>query len=270
MKSQATDSSFNHEIARFYDTNLVPLLFEPYATALAKQTVDLAPASVLEIACGTGVATRALATVLPSDCKLTATDLNHSMIHFAKRRGTGRSVSWSQTDATRIPFAKACFDVVVCQFGTMFFADRVAAYREIRRVLRPGGVFLFNVWNHVGLNEFAATVTDALANLFPADPPQFLARTPHAHGDMNEIQSEVRAAGFKLCCFEQQEEVCRATSPALVSLAYIQGTPLRNEIESRVAGSLERVTRAVTKAVRSKHGDGPIQARLSAVLVTAS
>ena len=74
--------------------------------------------------------------------------------------------------------ANETFDVVVCQFGTMFFPDRVAAYREIRRGLRPRATFLFNIWNGIEDNEFAADVTEAVRTLFPADPPMFLARTP--------------------------------------------------------------------------------------------
>ncbi len=97
--------------------------------------------------------------------------------------GDGR-IEWRQADALALPFADQSFDAVTCQFGAMFFPDKVQGYKEARRVLRPGGHFFFNVWGPIADNEFADTVTDALAVLFPHDPPRFMARTPHGYHDV--------------------------------------------------------------------------------------
>jgi ubiquinone/menaquinone biosynthesis C-methylase UbiE len=270
MTMPQSDSSFTEEVARFYESTLVPLIFEPYAEDLAARVQALQPNSVLEVACGTGVVTRALATTLPAACEITATDLNEAMVAHGELVGTARSVAWRQADVIALPYDDESFDVVVCQFGVMFFPDRVAAYREIRRVLRSGGTFLFNVWTGIEHNEFAAIVTDALSRRYPDNPPVFLARTPHGHGSSTEIESELRAAGFNNCHLTRRDGISTATSPDRPAIAYCQGTPLRNEIEDREPGGIERATAAATEAIRARYGDGPIEGRISAVVVSAS
>ena len=269
MTKPRSDSSFSDDVAKFYESTLVPLIFEPYADDLAARALALDPGSVLEVACGTGVVTRALAAALPATCAITATDLNQAMVAHAEQVGTARPTTWRQADVMALPFADASFDVVVCQFGVMFFPDRAAAYREVRRVLRPGGTFLFNIWNEIKDNEFADAVTDALAGIYPQDPPRFLARTPHGHGSPAEIESDVRAAGFTHCALSQRDEISPAASPDQPAIAYCQGTPLRNEIESRDPGGLDRATKIAATAIQARFGDGPIEARISAVVVAA-
>jgi len=269
MTKPASDSSFTTDVAEFYESTLVPLIFRPYARDLAERARVLNPSSVLEAACGTGVATRALARVLPERCSITATDLNDAMVAHAEMVGASRPVTWRQSDVTELPYAAESFDVVVCQFSVMFFADRVAAYREIRRVLRPDGTFLFNVWNGIESNEFADVVTGAVGTLYPEDPPVFLARTPHGHGSPTEIEAEVTAAGFEKCVLVQRDDVSAAASPDLPAVAYCQGTPLRNEILARDPDGLERATQIAAEALRVRYGDGPIEGRISAVVVAA-
>jgi ubiquinone/menaquinone biosynthesis C-methylase UbiE len=266
---QQSDSSFTDDVAKLYEATLVPLIFEPYAEDLAARARALEPNAVLEIACGTGVVTRALATTLPAGCEIIATDLNNAMVTHAESVGTSRTVVWRQADAMALPHDDASFDVVVCQFGAMFFPDRVAAYREIRRVLRPGGTFLFNIWNDIEHNEFAAVVTDAVSARYPEDPPVFLARTPHGHGSPAEIEADARAAGFKKCHLVQLDNISAAETADVPAIAYCQGTPLRNEIEAREPAGLQAATVVATEAIRARYGDGPIEGRISAVVVTA-
>ncbi|HEY6137275.1 MAG TPA: methyltransferase domain-containing protein, partial [Thermoanaerobaculia bacterium] len=177
------DRGFHGSIPQLYEAYLVPLIFEPYAADLAQRLAAHPPARLLEVAAGTGVATRSLASVLPESTAIVATDLNQPMLAMAAATGTSRPVEWRQADAMQLPFADAAFDAVACQFGAMFFPDKARAFSEIRRVLRPGGVFLFSVWDRIEDNEFADDVTNALAALFPAHPPRFLARTPHGYHD---------------------------------------------------------------------------------------
>jgi len=264
------DRSFTADVAAVYESTLVPLIFRPYAQGLAERARGFRPDSVLEIACGTGVVTRALAETLPSDCKIVATDLNDAMVAHGRQVGTVRPVTWRQADVMDLPFSAHSFDVIVCQFSTMFFPDRVAAYREVRRVLRPGGTFLFNVWNEIEKNEFADVVTEAIGSLYPEDPPHFLARTPHGHGSPEEIESDVRAAGFDACLLIQRDEVSVAADPRLPAVAYCKGTPLRNEILARDPDGLDRATHVATEALRSRFGDGEVEGRISGVVVIAS
>ena len=179
-----TDKVFAGSIPENYDRYMVPLIFEAFAADLVRRAASLSPSAVLETAAGTGVVTRALAPKLAPGARYVATDLNQPMLDYAaSRQGLDSPVVWRQADALALPFEDAAFDVVCCQFGAMFFPDRSAAYREARRVLKPGGHLLFNVWDRIEENVFADDVTNALARIFPNDPPRFLARTPHGYHD---------------------------------------------------------------------------------------
>ena len=187
MKLDRIDTVFSDEISQLYERHLVPLIFEPYATAAAERLAAHSVSRVLEIAAGTGVLTRALASRLPATVSITATDLNQAMLDRAASVGTSRPVEWRQANALELPFETGEFDAVVCQFGSMFFPDKSKAFAEARRVLRDGGVFLFSVWDRIEENVFADEVTNHLAELFPHDPPRFLARTPHGYHDVAAI-----------------------------------------------------------------------------------
>jgi SAM-dependent methyltransferase len=183
MKHPNVDAAFAGTIPQLYERYLVPLIFEPYAADLASRVAHCQPSRVLEVAAGTGVVTRQLVKTLPSEVSIMATDLNQPMLDQAAAVGISRPVEWRQADAMQLPFPDGAFDVVVCQFGAMFFPDKARAFSEARRVLRPGGRFLFNVWDRIDQNEFADIVTNSLETLFPSDPPQFLTRIPHDYHD---------------------------------------------------------------------------------------
>ena len=265
-----SDHLFSGSIPEIYDRLLVPLIFETYARDLADRVKAFAAQSVLEVAAGTGVVTRAMSSALSPSVSITATDLNAPMVDYAKTKGTERPVDWRVADAMKLPFDDATFDTVVCQFGVMFFPDRVGAYRDVRRVLKPGGTFLFNVWDHIDHNEFAAEVTSALAGLFSDDPPVFMARTPHGYFDGEAIQRELGDALFDSPVrIEALEARSRATSAHVPSVAYCHGTPLRNEIEARAPGRLDEVTTHVTAALSQRFGEREVDGRIRAFVVTA-
>jgi SAM-dependent methyltransferase len=261
------DKLFAGSIPKLYETWLVPLIFEPYAQDFKPRVAALDPTRILEVAAGTGVVTRALATLANDGVSIVATDLNQAMLDEAAAAGTVRPVSWQQADAMALPFADGEFDVVVCQFGVMFFPDKPRAFAEARRVLKPGGTFLFNVWDRIGENEFADTVTRALEAVFPDDPPRFLARTPHGYHDPATIQRDLAAGGFtQLPRMATVAARSRAESARIPALAYCQGTPLRNEIEARDATRLAEATDAAAAAIARQFGayavDGRIQAHV--------
>jgi ubiquinone/menaquinone biosynthesis C-methylase UbiE len=249
---------------------MVPLIFEPYARDLAERVAAMQPRQVLETAAGTGVVTRALASHLPADARIVATDLNPPMLEYAARRLQDERVEWKQADALALPFEGLCFDAVVCQFGAMFFPDKMQGYREAHRVLKTGGQFFFNVWDRIEANEIADVVTQALAEVFPDDPPRFMARTPHGYHDAEAIRAELRAAGFTEVAVEQVDAHSRAPSPREAALAYCQGTPLRNEIEARDASRLEEATESATDALARRFGTGAVEGRIRAFVFTAT
>ncbi len=266
----ASDKEFTGSIPEFYDTYLVPLIFDAYASDLAGRVAALAPGAVLETAAGSGVVPRALASRLGSKARYVVTDLNQAMLdHAATRQGSDDRVEWRQADALDLPFDRNSFDVVVCQFGVMFFPDRVRGYAEARRVLKPGGRYVFSVWDHITENEFADVVTAAAAEIFPDDPPCFLVRTPHGYHDQDLVRQDLDAAGFSDISVDTIKEVSRAPSPRHPAVAYCQGTPLRNEIEARDARLLQHVTDHAAQAIATRFGDGPVSAKIQAHIFTA-
>jgi ubiquinone/menaquinone biosynthesis C-methylase UbiE len=265
----ATDKLFAGSIPEIYDRFLVPLIFEAYARDLAERVARVEPREVLETAAGTGVLTRAIAARLPAPARIVVTDLNQPMLDHAQRQSHDSRITWRQADALALPFEDQKFDVVACQFGAMFFPDKVQGYREARRVLKPGGRFLFNVWDRISENEFADVVTQALATLFPQDPPRFMARIPHGYHDVEKIRKELMAAGFKEISTEQVDGKSRASSPRDPAIAYCEGTPLRNEIEARDASHLEGATNTAAQALERRFGTGPIEGRIRAHVIAA-
>ncbi len=268
MNTSDADKIFSGSIPKLYESHLVPLIFEPFATDLVNRLASRSPTRVLEIAAGTGVVTRKLASVLPANVEIVATDLNQSMLDLAATVGTERAVEWRQADAMQLPFPDESFDAVVCQFGVMFFPDKTKAFAEARRVLRLGGIFIFNVWDRIEKNEFADTVTTALESMFPADPPRFMARTPHGYHDQASIERDLKGGGFTAS--PQIATVTarsRANAARIPAIAYCRGTPLRNEIEARGAARLDEAIDRAADAIERRFGRGPVDGKIQAHVV---
>ena len=265
------DNVFGDEVSRLYERHLVPLIFEPYAAATAKRLAPLNPSRVLELACGTGVLTRAIVSELPTTVAITATDLNPAMLQQAQRVGTSRPVVWRQADALSLPFSDASFDLVVCEFGVMFFPDKPRAFAETRRVLVPGGVFVFSVWDRIEDNEITDVATSALAAVFPDDPPSFMRRTPHGYHDRLTIERDLALGGFSLPpALETITARSRARSARDAAIGICQGCPLAAEIEARDPGGRAAATAAVAAALAARLGEGVVTTRMQALVFTAA
>jgi ubiquinone/menaquinone biosynthesis C-methylase UbiE len=264
------DTVFSGSIPSLYDKYLGPLIFEPYAEDLARRLSALDPERVLETAAGTGIVTRALDRSLSPDASIVATDLNQPMLDHAAERTSSSRVSWQKVDAQALPFPDAAFDAVVCQFGVMFFPDRQKAYCEARRVLKPGGRFIFNVWDKLEHNEFSDLVNTAVADIFPDDPPRFLARTPHGYHDRDAVVAELRRAGFVNVAAETLTRRGVAPSCRDPAIGFCQGSPLRSEIEARDAGRLAEATEAAAGKIAARFGNGPVEGMIQAHIFTAS
>ncbi len=264
-----SDNLFVGSIPAVYDTYLVPLIFAPYAIDLAARVANTGASRVLEIAAGTGVVTRTLAEALPATAMIVATDLNQPMLDHAQRIGTARPVEWRQADALHLPFDDASFDAVVCQFGVMFFPEKRAAFAEVRRVLAPGGTFVFNVWDRIEDNELGEAATAALYTVFLDDAPRFMARVPHGYFDREVITRDLAAAGFTTApVIDVLAERSRAVSPRIPAIAFCQGTPLRNEIEALDASRLAECTDATEAEIARRFGAGAVDAKMQALVVT--
>jgi len=182
---------------------------------------------------------------------------------------TSRPVEWKQADAMQLPFPDASFDVVVCQFGVMFFPEKPRAFAEARRVLRPGGAYIFSVWDRLDQNEFADAITAELAVKYPADPPGFLARTPYGYNDHATIRQDLAAGGFNAVPeIVTLTHRSRAKAPLDPAIAYCQGTPLRNEIEARDPSGFAEATKIAAEAVAKRFGQGPVDGKIQAHVIT--
>jgi SAM-dependent methyltransferase len=265
------DKVFAGSIPAIYEKFMVPMIFAPYAEEIAARLAKLAPRSVLEIAAGTGVVTRAMARTLAPNTEIVATDLNQPMLDTAASLQTGDArVSFRQADALALPFESGRFDAAVCQFGVMFFPDKAKGYAEARRVLKPGGTYIVAVWDKVGSNEFIGVVTEELARRFPDDPPRFMERGPHGYHDIAQMTADARAGGFGTVTVETVGKIARADSALSAAVGYCQGNPLRGEIEARAPGELQVVTEQVAAALARRFGAGPIEGRIQAHILTAT
>ncbi len=263
----SADARFAGPLPAQYERHLVPLLFTPYARDLADRAAALAPGAVLELAAGTGIVTRHLAAALPA-ASVVATDLNPAMVEVGQRLAP--HATWRAADAQALPFADGSFDAVLCQFGVMFFPDRAAAYAEARRVLRPGGRFLFSAWDAVAANAFANIVQCAMRDLFPDDPPAFLARTPHGYHDPGLIAQDLARAGFTAApAVDTVTLQGHAPDAGSAATGFCQGTPLGAEIVAR-GGDLDRVSAAVAYRLAQRFGYGPIAGPLRAHVISVA
>lgn len=258
-----SDAHFPSSVAALYDRCLRPFLFEPYAEDLAGRAAALGPRHILETAAGTGVVTEALLAALP-DAEIVATDLNQAMLDAAQARLGADKVEYRLVDAQMLPFDDARFDLVICQFGVMFFPDRVAAYREARRVLEPGGHFLFNAWGRLEENEASLAVARAIASAFPDDPPSFLERTPFGYHDMDRVEADLRAAGFTDIAKEKVARRSRLPSAREAATGLCLGSPLRGEIEARDASRLDEMVEIAEAALAPFESEQGLDAPMSA------
>lgn len=262
-----SDAVFAGSIPAIYDRWLVPLLFEPWADDLAARVAAIAPRDLLEIAAGTGVVTERLARLLPK-ARMVATDLNPAMLEVARQRAPG--VTAQPANAQALPFDDASFDAIACQFGVMFYPDRPAAQREAHRVLRRGGSYIFNVWDRIDRNPVSQVISDALAAIFPYDPPRFLERTPFGHHDTALLDAELRAAGFREVRVDSLEKRNGRITPAEAAAGLCQGSPVAAEIVAHGDDAMDRAIAASTAAlIRLTGGDGKLDAPMAAHVLTA-
>lgn len=267
---QPPEPVFSGPIPTLYERLLVPLIFDPYAVELAGIVARRRPARVLEVAAGTGAVTRRLAEALPSDVPIVATDLSGPMLDLAAAAGTARPVEWRLADAQELPFPDASFDLVVCQFGVMFFPDRPRAFAEARRVLRPGGRLIFSVWDRVEENEFPAVVLEAVRPLLADDREPFMTRLPHGYHDPAAIARDLALGGFaRPPAVTFSEKLAHADSPRVPAVAFCGGTPMRAELEARGPDVLAEATERAIAALAARFGPGAAKGRLRALVVEA-
>lgn len=264
------DSQFSGSIPALYDSCLVPVLFRPYAQNLVARVKDLKPLNVLEIAAGTGAVSHLLAEVLGRDrveTRIVATDLNPTMIETAATRGQRSNLSFRVADALALPFESNSFDLVLTQFGAMFYPDKVLAYREAKRVLTRGGTFLFNVWDRLEANPGSAAVHHAVREAVPEPKPDFMARTPFGYCDADTIIKDLRTASFEKISVERVGLRSPPASALRLAKGMCMGSPLANELACHPQKLQDAALAAAGKAAAAKEPTEGFE--MSALVVTA-
>jgi len=247
-----------------YERHLVPFSFRPFAIDLAARAAALRPRTVLELAAGTGALTSALLTAVPT-ASVVATDLNEAMVTAGSAREP--RADWRQADAQDLPFEDGSFDLVVCQFGVMFFPDRPAAYTEVRRVLTPQGRFLFNSWGPLASHGFGAAFQTALEQSMPEAAPPFLNAVPHGYSDPAVVTADLTAAGLTLATAEEVTLEGVAESAASVATGFLTGTPVSAAVQARE--DAQALQAAVTQRMTDRLGTGAVTAPMTATVYTA-
>jgi len=262
------NAAFVGSIPENYDTHLGKVLFEPYAADLAARLDVPNNATVLEIACGTGIVTRRLRNRLSPSVKIVATDLNEAMMSYAKQKfQAAENIDWKTADATELPFDAGSFDAAVCQFGLMFFPDKPRAAAEVHRVLKPGGWFHFNVWDAIERNDLPQMAHASMLKYFPEDPPDFY-DVPFSFYQHDKIESLLASAGFKAIEIAVVPFPQTASSATSVAHGLIHGNPLINDINERNASLAPEIEADLAKSIAAKFGDAP-RAQMQAIVCKA-
>jgi len=260
------ETRFSGTVPENYDHGLGPFIFEHYAKVMADRCASLGPAAVLETAAGTGIVTRQLRDTLASDCSLLARDLNRPMLDYAAGKFAKEDrVAFAAADAGSLPFEDDSFDVVVCQFGVMFFPDRDASYREVLRVLKPGGTYLFSVWDAWSANPFAQIAYDVGAEFFERDPPAFY-KVPFGYCDVGAITHAAKAAGFADCSAKAVPHRQSLCDISRFARGIVYGNPLHDEILERGIAA-DAVHQRLCDVLRVKLGD---EMPLNAIFLAAT
>ena len=269
MTPESKAPAFSGSVPEVYEKELVPLLFDQYAEDLGARIAALSPRAVLETACGTGIATRAILRRLPPGARLMATDLQQPMIDVARRETPADPrLEWRAADMTALPFEEGAFDALACQYGMMFPPDKPAAFAEARRVIRPGGAFVFNVWDSFDENPPAAVAQRVIDELFPKDPPRFY-HTPWGFHDRALLSKLTRDAGFPGATIEVVRFAVERPNARTAARALVEGTPIYSQIVDHATVPVEHVVATMERAFARSFGDAPFRSHIQALVVTA-
>ncbi len=260
---------FAGSIPEHYDRGLGPHIFEDYAADLAERAGALRPSAVLELAAGTGIASRMLRDAIPPDATLTVSDLNEPMLDVARTKfEPGEDVRFRLLDAMELDVADQSFDLVVCQFGIMFFPDKRASLVEALRALKPGGTYLLSVWGDLASNPFADVAHQTGAKFFPSDPPLFYT-VPFSYFDIRQVEDDLRSAGFGDISHQVLETTKSLVDVELFANGLVRGNPMIDELRDRAGVTPENFQAELALALEDRFGPAPTTMPLKAIVFSA-
>lgn len=252
MRSTAELSrSFSGSIPTYYDQVLGLAWFGKIASDLARRIPADPGGDVLEIACGTGLVTRHLRERLDPSRRLVATDISQAMLDYAQPKLAGlKGIEWRQADASSLPFADGQFGAVACSLGVMFLPDRKAGFDEVRRVLRPGGLFAFNVWDRVEENPCVQAYAEAIEALFPGDK-EIHFHVPYEMYSEELLRGLVSGAGLGIRKLEKVRLPVEGVTARVIATGQVRGTPRGLLLAQRGVDfdvAIDKVTAALERA----------------------
>ena len=263
------NSAFIGDIPENYEKYLGPLIFREYAEDLASRVAIQAGGVLLEIAAGTGMATRQLRDAIDPDARIVVTDLNEDMLNVARTKfDKDENIEFQTADALNLPFEDASFDAVVCQFSVMFFPDKLLALQEAARVLKPGGLFYFNIWDSFEHNHLVRTVNKTVTECLPDNPPTFF-QVPYGYHDIDVVKDLLFEAGFGAIDISVLPRSSSATEARHVALGYVMGNPTCSHIQQTAPESLNDIVDTVEKAIGKEFGFTAISAKMQAIVFQA-
>lgn len=234
----ASISLFAGSVPANYDKYLGPILFEPYALDLAERLNNAEVKYLLELACGTGRVTRHLVEIVSGNGTLVATDLNVGMLEVARAKLQNNKIDWKVANALDLPFDDNQFDHIVCQFGVMFFPDKEKSFKEVNRILKPGGKYIFNTWESVEKNPRIDLMWKVICEVFGNEAPDFLQKGPHSFYDKSIIEQFLLNAGFKNIQIETVAKTAEYNGPDDLINGFANGSPLSNYLQEK-SGELQ-------------------------------
>jgi ubiquinone/menaquinone biosynthesis C-methylase UbiE len=208
---------------------------------------------VLDVACGTGIVARLATQMVGTAGKIAAVDVNEGMLSVARtvpQPHDGPSIEWHHGDAAALPFPAAAFDVVLCQFGLEFFADRAAGLREMARVRVPGGRLVLRVWRALERQPFYVALIEALERHVRAGAGAPI-RAAFTLADIAELHALVAGAGFRQVHIRITINPFRYPSVAAYVQRYLSATPIARDIVAMDDPARTALLQEVTTALHA-------------------
>lgn len=255
------------EVAETYESKFVPALFADWAPHVADMGDVTTGQSVLDVACGTGAVARAAAERVGPAGRVVGVDLNQAMLTVAERVCPG--IELRQADVSSLPFEQATFDVALCQMALMFFPDRVAALREMGRVVKPEGTVVIMVPSSLNAQPAYRLLVELAARHAGPDAVAMLSAY-WACGDLDELLGTLQASGLHTSSVRTRMGTARFASIDEFVAIEVESTPVRERLSDSEYDRLRREASDVLEAFTGSDGRAeiPIEGHLVAARPT--